>query len=301
VSMIFADKDCKRLFLFLAMLSSVTLIELIYGSWASSLGLISSGFHSAFDCLSLCISLGSMVLSKHKPTKKFSYGYERFEVVSSFSNGIFLLFVSLFLLFESVERLLEPEEVEGVNTSNLLFVAFLGLIVNVIGIVFFSGHSNIRTELRYARDENIHGIFIHVVIDAIGSIGVLVSTWLMSQGWLLADPVVAIGIVCLIIYNALPICNRTAKILLQTTPIIISDQLNKAVREASTVDGVLECYNEHFWTQCPKVYVGSLCVRIRSDADEQVVLTKVHDLFAPLLTHFTVQIEKDDWQLRPQQ
>jgi len=290
---IFSDRDCKRLFLFLILLSSVTVIQFVYGSWASSLGLVSAAFHSAFDCISLGISLAAMILGKHRPTRKFSYGYERFEVLSSFSNGIFLLFVSLFLIFESVERLLEPEEIDNSHTNALLFVAFLGLMVNIVGVIFFSGHSKGKPELRHARDENIYSIFVHVLIDAIGSIGVLISTWLMSLGMLHADPVVAIGIVCLIVYNAIPICSRTSKVLLQTTPNLIREQVDKSIREVSNLNGVVGVRNEHFWCQSPNIHVGSLCVKVRADINEQEVLLAVHNIFSAFVTHLTVQVEKD--------
>ncbi len=227
-------------------------------------------------------------------------------------------------------------------------------------------------EMRYAHQENLYSIFVHVAVDAIANVGVILSIWLMAmyvslslintmifilnirntsvilstflrnymyiyRGWLLADPIVAIGIIGLMVTNAIPICQRTGKVLLQTTPLTIKDQLDKCLREvrtiytriipmiyplyihkqqidllihlflsssillstnkASTLDGVLECRNEHFWTQSPGVFVGSLNVRIRSDANEQLVLARVQQLFGGLITHLTVQIEKDEWTI----
>ncbi len=65
--------------------------------------------------------------------------------------------------------------------------------------------------------------------------------------------------------------------------------------KAGTTEGVLECRREHFWTQSPGIFVGSLVVRVRSDANEQTVLTRVANLLSPLITHLTVQVEKDDF------
>eukprot|EP01117_Protostelium_nocturnum_P012407 TRINITY_DN4580_c0_g1_i1.p1 TRINITY_DN4580_c0_g1~~TRINITY_DN4580_c0_g1_i1.p1 ORF type:complete len:347 (+),score=68.82 TRINITY_DN4580_c0_g1_i1:74-1114(+) len=290
--LIFADKDCKKLFLFVSLLSTITIIQISYGTYVGSLGLVSAAFHAVFDCISLVISLVAMVLSKQRPTPKFSFGYDRFEILSSFSNGVFLLFVSLFLLFESIERISEPEEMHIAESTTVLLVSCLGLAINILGVVFF-WEARQKRDMR-ARDENIYTIFVHIALDAVASVGVICSTWFMSHGWLIADPLVAIGIICLIGYNALPICTRTAQVLLQTTPPLIQDQLEKALREASTFDGVLECKNQHFWTQSFNVYVGSLVVRIRNDANEQAILNKVRFLFSPLTTHLTVQIEKDN-------
>ncbi|PRP76515.1 hypothetical protein PROFUN_15089 [Planoprotostelium fungivorum] len=288
---IFSDRDCRRLFYFLTLMSTITLIQVLYGTHVGSLGLISAAFHSVFDCLSLVISLTAMVFTKHRPTGKFSYGYDRFEILSSFSNGVFLLFVSLFLLFESIERLGEPEEFHGIESGPIVFVAFLGLLVNIIGVSFFYDARVRRqeTQRQPARSENVYTILVHITLDAVANLGVILSTWLISHGWLLADPLVAIGIIALIGYNALPICARTAKILLQTTPPALKDALERSLREASTIEGVLECRNEHFWTQSHNIHVGSVIVRVGSGVNEQEILQKVHALFDPLVSDFTAE------------
>jgi len=245
----------------------------------------------------MMISLAAMVLAKRQPTKRFSYGFDRLETLSGFSNGIFLLFVSLFLMKEVLERLFEPVQLQEAHRSGVIFVAMLAIAVNVVGGLFFREHAIARAEVRHAHEENIYSILVHIGVDVVGNIGVVLSTILNSWGWLIADPLVAFGIVFLIIRNAIPICHRTGKVLLQTTPLSMKDQLDKALREAATLEGVLECRNPHFWTQSPGVFVGSLYVRVRSDANEQVVLSKVTNLFSPLVTHLTVQVEKDDWAL----
>lgn len=61
------------------------------------------------------------------------------------------------------------------------------------------------------------------------------------------------------------------------------------------IDGVLECRNEHFWTLAPGIFVGSLCVRVRSDVSEESIRQRVRALFQPWMTHFVVQIDKDTW------
>jgi len=295
---ILSDRDCKRVFYFLTLQSSITLLQITYGTFAGSLGLVSAAFHSVFDCLSLVISLVAMICSKQRPTNKFSYGYDRFEILSSFSNGVFLMFVSLFLLFESIERISEPEEYHGEKSAPIIFVAFLGLVVNILGVAFFYDARGKPDPLarQQARSENVYSILVHISMDAVANVGVILSTFLMSHDWLLADPVVAIGIICLIGYNALPFVTRNAQILLQTTPLQIRDLLEKSLREATTIEGVLECRNEHFWTQSHNSHVGSVIVRVGANVDEQVVLRKVHGIFDPLISDFTVQVEKDSWK-----
>lgn len=92
-----------------------------------------------------------------------------------------------------------------------------------------------------------------------------------------------------------PFAIFTGKILLQTTPSHLITQLDKILREASTLDGVLEFRDEHFWTISFGVLAGSLHVRIRRDADEQLVLAHVWHKLAGVIHHLTIHVFKDDW------
>lgn len=106
-----------------------------------------------------------------------------------------------------------------------------------------------------------------------------------------------LAICALLVRQSVPICSDTGRVLLQTTPGSIRGALDKSLRQASTLDGVLECRSDkcHFWTESPGVFVGNVHVRVRTDADEQVVLARVANLFAPLISHLTVQVQKDNW------
>ncbi len=94
-----------------------TFVELIYGVWTNSLGLISDGFHMLFDCTALLFGLYASLMSRWKPTRLYSYGYGRVEVLSGFVNGLFLVVIACFVLTESMERLLDPP---NVSTERLL-------------------------------------------------------------------------------------------------------------------------------------------------------------------------------------
>ncbi len=114
----------------------------------------------------------------------------------------------------------------------------------------------------------------------------------------LVDTYASIAIAIMTIGTMLPFAIYTGKILLQTTPAHLITQLDKTLREASTLDGVLEFRDEHFWTLSFGVLVGSLHVRIRRDADEQLVLAHVWNKLAGLVQVLTIHIFKDDWMRR---
>jgi zinc transporter 5/7 len=99
------------------------------------LGLLSDGFHMLFDCTALVLGLYAALMSRWKPTRVFSYGYGRVEVLSGFVNGLFLVVVAFFFFYEAIGRLFEPPEI---NTDRLLIVSVAGFAVNMIGIFSFS-------------------------------------------------------------------------------------------------------------------------------------------------------------------
>ncbi|XP_008283576.1 zinc transporter 7 isoform X1 [Stegastes partitus] len=140
---ILADKTSRNLFFFLCLNLSFAFVELMYGIWSNSLGLISDSFHMFFDCTALLAGLAASVISRWRSNDSFSYGYVRAEVLAGFVNGLFLIFTAFFIFSEGVERALEPPDV---HHERLLPVSVAGLLVNLIGIFVFQhgghGHSH---------------------------------------------------------------------------------------------------------------------------------------------------------------
>ena len=131
---IISEKDSRQIFYFLCVNLAFTFVELIYGAWTNSLGLISDGFHMLFDCSALCLGLFAAVMSKWKANSEYPYGYGRIEVLSGFVNALFLAVIAFFVLTEALERLFDPPTV---STDRLLFVSIAGLLVNLFGIFAF--------------------------------------------------------------------------------------------------------------------------------------------------------------------
>ncbi|KAI4790537.1 hypothetical protein KUCAC02_034568 [Chaenocephalus aceratus] len=140
---ILSDKTSRNLFFFLCLNLSFAFVELSYGIWSNSLGLISDSFHMFFDCTALLAGLAASVISRWRSNDSFSYGYVRAEVLAGFVNGLFLIFTAFFIFSEGVERALEPP---NVNHDRLLPVSIAGLLVNLVGIFVFQhgghGHSH---------------------------------------------------------------------------------------------------------------------------------------------------------------
>lgn len=112
-----------------------------------------------FDCLALGVGLFAAVMSKWPSNSEFSYGYSRIETVAAYFNGMFLVLISLSIVAEAIQRLIEPPEM---NTHRLLFISFGGLIVNLIGIFAFNhghghGHSHSHDHDHNGHSANMQG------------------------------------------------------------------------------------------------------------------------------------------------
>ena len=183
---------------------------------------------------------------KRRANENYSYGYARAEILAGFINGLFLIFISFFIFKEAVERLVEPPEVKH---ERLLVVSILGFLVNLVGIFIFNhgaggghGHSHGGGGHGHSHDHHGHshggsdqimkGVFLHILADTLGSVGVIVSAILMHLfGWMIADPICSIFIAIMIGMSVWPLISESTGILMQGQP--------------TQLDLVLpECYNK---------------------------------------------------------
>ncbi|KAJ4434922.1 hypothetical protein ANN_23493, partial [Periplaneta americana] len=308
---ILMDHNSRRIFYFLCLNLSFTAIEFLYGIWTNSLGLISDGFHMLFDCSALIMGLLASVMARWKPSKTFSYGYGRVEDLSGFVNGLFLMVISLFVFSEAVSRLLDPPHI---NTQRLLVVSVGGLCVNLVGILAFRhshshghnhshehgpsyGHSHSGGAHGHSHNANMEGVFLHVMADTLGSVGVIVSSILIEQfGWYIADPLCSMFIAILIFMSVLPLLKNSALVLLLRTPLRVQDRLPAALSKVSALEGVVGIRQPHFWQHSSDMIIGSIHVQALPEASEQKIIQEVTAIFKEIgFYQFNVQVEKEQY------
>ena len=125
-------------------------VEMGVGVYVNSLGLISDAFHMLSDCFSIFVALVATYISTGAADRVNTFGYQRVEIIAGLFNGVFLVFVAFNVFCESIERILEPQYIES---ELLLTVSVLGLLVNLIGLVFFHDHAN-GSHTSHAHPEN---------------------------------------------------------------------------------------------------------------------------------------------------
>ncbi|KAG0502433.1 hypothetical protein HPP92_002505 [Vanilla planifolia] len=131
---IMSEKKTRKIAFFLLINTTYMFVEFVAGFMSNSLGLISDACHMLFDCAALAIGLYASYISRLPANSQFNYGRGRFEVLSGYANAVFLVLVGAMIVVESMERILDPQEI---STSSLLAVSIGGLLVNIIGLVFF--------------------------------------------------------------------------------------------------------------------------------------------------------------------
>jgi len=265
-----------------------------------------------FDCTALLIGLYAAYMSKWKANQVFSYGYGRFEVLSGFVNGVFLVIIAFMVVVESLERLVDPPEV---NTSKLLLVSVGGFLVNMVGIIFFHehhGHAHTPTtecpmshshshgdhqahEAKHKHNFNMEGIFLHILADTLGSVGVIVSTLMIDKfHWYIADPICSLIISGLILASVVSLLRCSAHILTQRVPQHLESSLEACVSDLKHIDGVVSCVQPHFWTFTNEEVIGTARIVASPTADTQAVLRKALAVLTSYgVRKVTVQVEKE--------
>ncbi|OHS97290.1 cation efflux family protein [Tritrichomonas foetus] len=259
------------------------LAELITGFITHSLALQSDAFHMISDEASLCIGLAAHKLSKRPPNQKMTFGWARTEVIGGLVNAVFLLAVCLMLFFDAIERFVDPPEIE----KGLLFliVGGLGLLVNIIGMFIFHDHSH---------SDNMRGVFLHVMGDFFGSIGVMISACVINfTEWKYrnyVDPAISLLIVLILVHGSWGLFKKTVKIVLERVPEKID--VEEITKQLLTIPNLIAIHEVHIWELSRDQIIALLHIIVDSKEDNQKVLEKVHNL---MLTHkiysTTVQIE----------
>jgi cobalt-zinc-cadmium efflux system protein len=269
----------------LVLTSSFFVAEVVGGLVAGSLTLLADAVHMLADSAALALTwLGFRVSGRPSDTRR-SYGYQRFQVLTAFVNGLGLAFIAAWIAFEGVQRLLAPPPVRG---GIMLGVAFAGLGVNVLAWLLLHGGDRHSLNLRAAT--------AHVVSDMLGSaaavVGALLILW---RDWLPADPLLALFVAALIVHAAWRIVTDSAHILLEGAPEWLDVEELRAVLTSGSAD-VLDVHHVHAWCLTPREPLITLHANLRPGADHTRALTEIKQLLAERfgIRHSTVQIEPDD-------
>ncbi|KAF7452861.1 true [Pyrenophora tritici-repentis] len=257
VHSVLIERDSRRIAYFGVLNLGFMMVQFFYGFVSGSLGLLTDSIHMLFDCAGLAVGLAAAVMSKWRPNARFPYGYGKIDTLSGFANGVFLLLVSVEIIFDAFERLWEGHEIHRLN--ELLIVSVLGFLVNIVGLTAFGhahhghghDHGHEGHDHGHSHDnENMQGIFLHILADALGSVAVIVSTLLTKYyGWYGWDPIASCIIAILIFLSAIPLVKSSGARLMLSLPNDVEYGIRNALGELGTLRGVIGYAVPKFWLE----------------------------------------------------
>lgn len=230
------NKNKKILIFAFSFTLGFALLEIIYGFISGSLMIIGDGIHMSSDAISLFLSLIAVLLASKLATSTRTFGYKRFEPIAAFVNGLTLILLPLYIIYEAITRFFNPVEI---NTSQMIIVGTIGLIINgVVGFILSRGESNL----------NMRSAMLHVVADMITSFSaVVVGVLILFTDLLWLDPIGSIVTSIIIIRGGIKITKEALGILMEGVPKHITYEEVKSIISEKTgevADLKIWCTNE---------------------------------------------------------
>jgi len=241
-----ADRPIKRrLQLSIVLTAIIFIAELVGGYYTNSLALMSDAAHVFMDVFALGLSLAAIYIAELPPTETRTYGLHRVEVFVSWANSLVLILVTLFIFYSAYQRFGNPQPVE---TTGMLIVAVIGLVVNLLVAVWLMSYAE--------HDLNIKSAYFHVVGDAAASVGVIVcAVVIYFTGWLFVDPLISDLIGAIILVGSFNIMYDASHILLEGVPKGMN--LGRVIGDIKESNGVSGVHSIHVWSICNNVHALS--------------------------------------------
>lgn len=271
------------MFVVLGVTAVFAVVELVGGLVSGSLALVSDSGHMFTDVLALGLSLWAGYTVMRIAGERQTFGFLRVEILVALINGVALVVLSLFIIYEALQRLQSPPEVQS---GLMLVVALMGFGANLFGVYIL--RSGAKENL------NVKGALLHIFGDLLSSIGVIVSALLIYFfGFRSADPIMSFIIAAIIIYGSYRIMAQSTRILLEFTPSHID--IGEVEEELKKVPGVEDVHDIHAWTLGSGVYAMSAHVKV----DEQpisacsCIISDCEQVLAEKfkISHSTLQLE----------
>lgn len=258
----------------------LTGIELGFGWYADSVALVGDALHNAGDAFAILIAVIAFYIGSKKATERFSYGFKRAETIGSFVNLILLFLAGIYLIYEGIEKIVFPDEING---PIIIIVSILALIIDIATAKLTHGAGHQNTNMRL--------VFLHNLSDAFGSAGVIISGICVTLfGWTCVDGLIAFLIGVYMIAQSVLTFKPIVGILMNETPAHLS--LHEIKTCIQQVPGVKDVHHIHVWS-VDETQTALECHVIGSGPD---LITAVHQIIETHfgIHHITIQQEQQN-------
>lgn len=273
----------RKLIAVLVLTSLFMVIEAVAGWVSGALALLADAGHMFIDVGALGLSTFTAWIARKPPSPTRTFGYLRLEIFAAVVNGAALIGIAVAVVLEAIERVGDPQPIK---VDIFLVAALAGLLINLWSLRILHGvrHGGL----------NVRGAYLHVLSDALGSVGALLAAIIVKYtGWLIADPIVSIVLSVLILGGAWHLLRESTEVLLEAVPphVPLDDVRNKLL----SVDGVQDVHDLHVWTVTSGVVAMSGHVLIPDLSMHPAALKRMlHELEHMGIQHSTLQLETED-------
>ena len=280
------ENPSGRLFISILLNGLITLVEIVGGIFSNSLALISDAIHNLSDTLALILAWLANSVSGRKPNARRTFGYKRFEILSAFMNASILTAISIYLIYEAILRFLHPEPVRSVL---MLIIAIIGLLANLISMLFLHRDSH--------KNLNIKAAYVHLLGDTLSSVAVIGGAILIYYTKVLwIDPLLTLIISIVIIIQAYKILRESVDILMQSTPENLNlDEVKSHLEKLPLIRNI---HHVHCW----RLQDHDILFEAHIETSEDLLLSDSNKLMKEVegilkqnfhITHTTLQVEFD--------
>ena len=213
----------------------LTLAQVVGGLLSGSLALIADALHNFSDAISLIIAFFARKIARRPADESMSFGYGRAEVVAALVNYTTLVVLALYLIYEGILRMLEPQPING---WLVVWIAVIALMVDLL-----------TAALTYSMSKhsmNIRAAFLHNLADALGSVAVILAgTCVIVWGWTWVDPVVTLLIAGYILWHVKAEAGGVIRVLMLGSPPDM--EMSEVIAAMRAVPGVKDLHHLHLW------------------------------------------------------
>jgi cobalt-zinc-cadmium efflux system protein len=276
----------KRLKLGLVLNGIIILAEFVGGYWTNSLGLMSDASHNLIDQGSLLLALYAHILAGRPATEERTYGYHRAGTIAAFLNGLTLLMTGIFIAGIALYRIMTP--IEHIPGLWVMSIAGVSMFAN-FGVAWLlqQGAKN---------DINIRGAFLHMMMDAWVSLGVILCGLGIALTQLtILDPLISLVLVVVIVKGSWPLCRESLHILLESTPSHLNT--STIVTSLEAIPGVKKVHDLHIWSVEPRIIMLTCHVLVDTETvpNKDLLLQPIQSLLSTQfgIHHLTIQLETE--------
>lgn len=262
-----------------------TIVEFVGAVLSNSLALLSDSFHMLSDVIALSLSMIAIYFATKKPTSRFTFGYLRLEILAAFLNGLALMIISLWILYEAVKRMIYQQPIES---GVMVIIATIGLFVNIVLTIVL-----VRS-LKQEDNINVQSALWHFMGDLLNSIGVIIAVVLIHiTGWQMIDPIISIIISLIILRGGWKITKNAWFVLMEAVPEKFDT--DKLIADMESIKGIDDVHEFHLWSITTEHFSLSAHVVLSGQSEDESynVINNVSKLLENKynIKHTTLQIE----------